>query len=63
MSFEFTKLDGYVTEVKNKKGYVIGVIEYDTMKHQYYFMAKKKEKIWIGDLMEIWNKISEMEKS
>lgn len=61
--FGFENIDRYQTEIKNKSGYVIGTIEYDPQKHHHYFMAKKKEKILVGDLIDIMNKICEKEKT
>ena len=60
--YNFKSSGSFCTEIEDKQGYVIGIISYDTMKHLHYFMAKKKEKILIGDLIDIMNKICEMDK-
>ena len=60
--FTFKNVGGQEIEIKDKKDYTIGVIDYDYLKHRYYFMAKKKERILVGDLIDIMNKICEMDK-
>ena len=60
--YGFENIDKYQIEIKNKNGCIIGTIEYDPQKHHHYFMAKKKEKILIGDLIDIMNKIYEKDK-
>lgn len=58
--FVFKKSEGLAIEISNKDGFVIGVIDYDYLKHRYYFMAKKKQKILVGDLVDIMNKLAEV---
>ena len=56
------KKSGSTIEIRDDVGTVMGVIDYDYLKHFYYFMATKKRKIKFKDLVSIVHKLGEMDK-